>query len=862
MKHQYYSYKETVDFLYAMEKENPELVKVEVIGKTHEDRDMVAVTITKDVTHADAKPALFYTGTIHAREWIGNELAIGFIKYLVDHQDYDPQVIDVLDKSTLYMVPIANPDGFEYSQKHFSFWRKNRRKNADGSYGVDLNRNFSVGFKANNNTSSNIYGGPKAFSEPETQALRDFVLDHPNISIALDYHSQGNVFFPAHNFRHEDEIDSTDINVLCANMTEEIRKISGREYGIHQGKPPAGLIQGSGREWYYSQGIIASVVEVGSRNISDYLENMMESVDENIPALMFALKEVPNYAKTNPLTRVEGFHASSVGAREVTLEWEHEGYNDSLYFEIYRSKRDKHFCQSATLVGVTKDLIFIDKHLESSTRYYYHIRAASKSMQLRSPFAPKLTVMTKVNDTEFSNIYYPLVDQVGYVSEVSNKNKEHFGVNSLFVGVNESKGRSYGMIAFSLKNLPRNAIIKRARLNLYPLNRVQVHVERYGEWRVGLVDQENLDSITQFEDVENATILNYIDRPLGSHRLTQGVWQTFGFSQGDCAALNEQIQYNKAVFRVEGPATLPVNRASQMMQFDIGYGKYGEGLEFRPSLEVLYEMPTTKLELTPTESITVSTSLVKYNALNVGFDSDGKKQYGVLAFDLTNMPNFEEVMIESAYFALNATQLSKNEEVRHHIEMVENCDDKTSYDAIRDRDKVERIGYEVSVGDLKKDKEQNFVFDRYTIDRLTTSLKEGNPIHFVITATTSKNMITNQVVSWMNHSKNIMPKLVINYMKKRRFPIEQASNAKLTTENGMIKLTWDNPADNDFKGVLVVKNRFRVPSSPYDGQKLYGGTDSYTYDNFGALDVDKYYAIFTYDNVPNFSEPTVIEYKK
>jgi len=63
-------------------------------------------------------------------------------------------------------------------------------------------------------------------------------------------------------------------------------------------------------------------------------------------------------------------------------------------------------------------------------------------------------------------------------------------------------------------------------------------------------------------------------------------------------------------------------------------------------------------------------------------------------------------------------------------------------------------------------------------------------------------------------------------------------------------------------GVRVVKNPFRIPLSPYDGQKIYGGKDEYTYDKFGSLDENKYFALFTYDNVPNFSEPTWIQYKK
>jgi hypothetical protein len=58
----------------------------------------------------------------------------------------------------------------------------------------------------------------------------------------------------------------------------------------------------------------------------------------------------------------------------------------------------------------------------------------------------------------------------------------------------------------------------------------------------------------------------------------------------------------------------------------------------------------------------------------------------------------------------------------------------------------------------------------------------------------------------------------------------------------------------------VIRNAFREPRSPYDGDKLYGGQDEYTYDTFGAKDISKYYAVFTYDDVPNYSEATVVHY--
>ena len=66
--------------------------------------------------------------------------------------------------------------------------------------------------------------------------------------------------------------------------------------------------------------------------------------------------------------------------------------------------------------------------------------------------------------------------------------------------------------------------------------------------------------------------------------------------------------------------------------------------------------------------------------------------------------------------------------------------------------------------------------------------------------------------------------------------------------------------DAAFGGVIVVKNPFHIPCTPYDGQKLYGGKDNYTYDNFGDKNTSKYYAVFTYDDVPNFSEAVCLMY--
>lgn len=860
MRQQYSSYDECIDFFTQAAKAHPDLVQIQSIGTTWEDRDILAVCITKDVQNHKTKPALFYTGTIHAREWIGIELSLSFGQYILDHIDYDPVLNTILDRTTLYMVPCANPDGFEYSRNHFSFWRKNRRNNGDGTFGVDLNRNFEVGFSKNNNTSSNVYSGPHPFSEPETVALRDFVQEHPNITIALDYHSQGNVFFPAHNFIHEDAEDAIDLNLLAGNMAEEIRKESGREYGVHMGKPPTHLISGSGREFYYSKGALALVVEVGTRNISDYQENMSENIEENIPALMYALSEVNNYAKEDALPRIKSFFASHVEAKEVELSWDYID-DEKVYFEIYRSSKSKGYAQASNLIGMTKLRTYTDKNLKPSKNYYYYIRAVRKDKKIKSAFGQKVGVRTHPAVNMFSKILYPQADKIGYVGEKTKKNAEHFGNNSLFVGISEQKGECYGVCGFSLATIPENAVITNASLSFYPMNRVSVQVESFGEWRVGQMDERTIDRFSSFDEIKNAKMLSYIDRPTGSAQLSQGIWRTYTFAKQEIEVLQKALKRREAYFRMEGPSSLPLDRASQLMQWDIGYGKFSGGLTFRPKLDISYTIQEAKIELDSAIEFSASEDGIDEKTLSVGFDKNSKKVYGCIAFDLRNFPEMDNTVISEAYIDIEADKIDATD-LRFHIEMVSPIDKKRNYTSIDQREVIERLGYDVSVSDLKSQAKQRFVFDRHAINAIVSSAYKDHRVVFVISSSSSKNNPQSQFVNFVDIKKMKKPSLVLHYIKRRRNAPESVSNLRHSVENGIVKLQWDNPEDDGFHGVIVVKNPFKVPCSPYDGQKLYGGQDDYTYDNFGDAKVHKYYAVFTYDDVPNFSQPTYIEINK
>ncbi len=128
------------------------------------------------------KPAIVFTGGIHAREYTPVELLTTFAENLVTNYGIDPDITWVLDNHIVHIIPIANPDGRKRAETGL-LWRKNVNENYCGatsnSRGADLNRNFQYGWGCCGGSSASqcnqTYRGPFAASEPETQAVQNFL---------------------------------------------------------------------------------------------------------------------------------------------------------------------------------------------------------------------------------------------------------------------------------------------------------------------------------------------------------------------------------------------------------------------------------------------------------------------------------------------------------------------------------------------------------------------------------------------------------------------------------------------------------------------------------------------------------------
>ena len=197
---------------------NADICEMITLEPSREGRPIRAIKFGKG-TGAGRRGVLF-VGGLHARELINPDALIYFAFNLADAYRHNTDLVlggrlytgllvrILINTMDIFILPLANPDGraFVLSPSGDRMWRGNRAPNPtaadcngdglpDAAIGVDINRNFDflwssgLGTSSNPCSSSQIYKGPAAFSEPETRNIRQLLDLFPQIVGMIDIHS-------------------------------------------------------------------------------------------------------------------------------------------------------------------------------------------------------------------------------------------------------------------------------------------------------------------------------------------------------------------------------------------------------------------------------------------------------------------------------------------------------------------------------------------------------------------------------------------------------------------------------------------------------------------------------------------------
>lgn len=179
-------------YLDELAKAYPSRITVETVGQSYEGRDLKTITISNG-DGKSGKNVIFLDAGIHAREWIAPAAALYVIHQLAENFVANAELLKDYD---WVILPVVNPDGYEYTHTTTRMWRKTRRPVSGSCYGTDANRNFDFHWGevgASSYSCADTYKGTSAFSEPETQIVRDLLLGLTGRGkFYLTLHSYGN----------------------------------------------------------------------------------------------------------------------------------------------------------------------------------------------------------------------------------------------------------------------------------------------------------------------------------------------------------------------------------------------------------------------------------------------------------------------------------------------------------------------------------------------------------------------------------------------------------------------------------------------------------------------------------------------
>ncbi|MBT8317949.1 MAG: T9SS type A sorting domain-containing protein, partial [Lutibacter sp.] len=255
--------------------------------------DGISPTTGIDVNDPN-EPDILYTSMIHSRELSSLMGNIYFMWFLLENYATNSAIKHLVDNNELFFVPIVNPDGLRWNEKEDPNGGGMNRTNLRGystsdptnnsnyieNYGVDPNRNFDYLWGSAGDASGSssnywwsTYRGPSAFSEPESQIMRDFILSK-NFKTAVWQHSYANAIpHPYGGIPTKVSLREDEMARWHQDMTRYNRYISGAQVlspanGIADDWMLGGTVDGNGSTGS-GMNILATTPENGANDSSE-----------------------------------------------------------------------------------------------------------------------------------------------------------------------------------------------------------------------------------------------------------------------------------------------------------------------------------------------------------------------------------------------------------------------------------------------------------------------------------------------------------------------------------------------------------------------------------------------------------------
>ncbi|MHC4375401.1 MAG: M14 family zinc carboxypeptidase [Planctomycetota bacterium] len=285
-----YTWPEVESVLNQIAAAYPEIVEGPFsIGQTLEGREILAVKLSDNPDVDENEPEIRFDSMHHSREPMSMQTTLWYLLWCVENYGSDPLATYLVDERESWFIPVVNPDGYEYNRQTNpnggGLWRKNRRNNGDGTFGVDLNRNYPFqwgydNFGSSPVTSDETYRGPSPASEPETQVMVSFI-DGRDFSTALSSHSFSNVYLHPWGY---DFNPSPDVAAY-----DEINPLLVEDNGYEIGQASFVLYPANGNTFDYdssSNGTLGWTPEIGAQSDGFWPDpsRILPLVEENLLA--------------------------------------------------------------------------------------------------------------------------------------------------------------------------------------------------------------------------------------------------------------------------------------------------------------------------------------------------------------------------------------------------------------------------------------------------------------------------------------------------------------------------------------------------------------------------------------------------